>query len=162
MTKNIKSGHAKTSLKRTDFQSTMNRLSVYSYLTRYATGNTGSDQMFTECVPEKKSFFVLGQLDIGTNPGPPFQDLTSGWKQPESDNYLHTKDKQAYIGKRRTLIQVLHLCKYNNFFGRVCSNRKLSATGRNSLRIHRFCPPPVISRNNKCAFKESVDLDVAL
>ena len=29
---------------------------------------------------------TTGQLDKRTNPGPPFQDLTSGWKQPESDN----------------------------------------------------------------------------
>ncbi len=48
----------------------MNRLSVYSYLTRYATGNTGSDQMFTECVPEKKaSRFFVRWLDPRTKLG---------------------------------------------------------------------------------------------
>ncbi len=29
-----------------------------------------------------------GQMDIRTNPGLPFQDLTSGWIQPESDNNI--------------------------------------------------------------------------
>ncbi len=33
------------------------------------------------------SQYVLGQLDIRTNLGPPFQDLTLGWIKAESDNY---------------------------------------------------------------------------
>ena len=42
----------------------INRLTVYSYLTRYATGYTESDQMFTECLPGKKAlrFFVTEDL----------------------------------------------------------------------------------------------------
>ncbi len=31
--------------------------------------------------------WTSGQEDKWTNPRPPFQDLTTGWNQPESDNH---------------------------------------------------------------------------
>ncbi len=66
----------------------MNRLSVYSYLTRYTHGNTIE---LVRCTQDDwgtlfSDNWTTGQLDLRTNPGPPFQDLTSGWIQPESDN----------------------------------------------------------------------------
>ena len=83
----------------------MNRLSVYSYLTRYPHGTARSGRLGTEPLTEKSSECRLllgsensvrlvqarttGQPDNWTTQetGPPSQDLTSGWIQPESDNY---------------------------------------------------------------------------
>ncbi len=100
--------------------SKMNRLTVYSYLTRYPFGHTGSGcsqylcqketknrgddtKMTTKLMRTENSVRLQpGQLTRHTThprtPGPPSQDLTSGWKQPESDNYtLHQITSKGLI-----------------------------------------------------------------
>ena len=59
----------------------MNRLAVYSYLTRYTYWHPGSGRPFTKREPSRSQ-----EAGARRQAGPPFQDLTSGWKQPESDN----------------------------------------------------------------------------
>ena len=75
--------------------SSMNRLAVYNYLTRYTYVHVISGRLFSESLPENKCVaWVIGNR-IGpfseqarTNghihPGLAFQDLMLGWKQPES------------------------------------------------------------------------------
>ncbi len=90
----------------------MNRLTVYSYLTRYTYGHAEAGSLFTEPLPGKSKFVIKKFLDkarssryhdqlarssgqartdkvtqqAGRQAGPLSLDLTSGWMQPESDN----------------------------------------------------------------------------
>ncbi len=80
----------------------MYRLAVYNYLTRCTGSNTGSGRLIKKRLSENKrckigpvdSLNKCGQLshttsDTQRQPGPPFQDLMSGWEQPESDNKVY-------------------------------------------------------------------------
>ncbi len=66
---------------------------------------------------------------------------------------LHTRREVLPVAD---YIFAVNKCKYcpsisweNEPYGTsVCSNRKLSATGSTSLRVRRFCPPPVIFFND--------------
>ena len=74
----------------------MNRLAVYSYLTRYIHRNIGFGRLFTLSLTDNNNLVQAPALDekwdkvtqeaARKQAGPLFQDLTSGWKQPESDN----------------------------------------------------------------------------
>ena len=93
--------------------SKMNRLSVYSYLTRFSYGHSRFGRLFKSlpekignplhtrhtthprppggALPLKRAYPYLSGVSApprAQTPGPPSQDLTSGWKQPESDNNL--------------------------------------------------------------------------
>ena len=59
----------------------MNRLAVYSYLTRYHYEHSGSGRLLTAPLPDSnnaRQSYKIAMYRI--------QDLTSGWIQPESDN----------------------------------------------------------------------------
>ncbi len=70
----------------------MNRLAVYSYLTRYPNGNARSGKVFTEQTESllEKWDKVTQQEAARKQAGPLFQDLMSGWKQP-SQIIVHDK-----------------------------------------------------------------------
>ncbi len=76
----------------------INKLAVYSYLTRCDHMNTKElakcsknicQETETTDDEEEGDDRKLGQGQIARYPGPLSQDLMSGWKQPESDKNIH-------------------------------------------------------------------------
>ncbi len=68
--------------------STMNRLTVYSYLTLYTHGHARSGKLLTDPPYKRGQSNPAARQPGGRQAGPLFQDLTSGWIQPESDYYF--------------------------------------------------------------------------
>ena len=95
----------------------MNRLAVYSYLTRYPYGHTGSGRLFTVPLAEKSripgSIHVSEPDELRTNPpdssyrGPPFQDLTPALNEPSQIMTLALTRKTKKDNQNQTIVSEL-------------------------------------------------------